>query len=318
MSKDCENICSTSPCNHTFDSLFAGLKHLATRILPKCHAKSMLAPKVCRKAFYHQKLRLQWWPLQQLSCNDKLSFNSHVLVDGRSGAVFAAAVAKGVNEHAIHTAVEALRFTGRQKVVLQTDAEPSIEVVADGVGVRWGKEAQIQTAPRESHASNGAAERVVFEISRQIRTIVNALEMRCPQFRLTVSSNQYSWIVRHSSWLLTRFLIKSDGKTACERLRGREYKGKVAEVVPYRLAESQRGKLDSQTSVGVWIGKSYASDENYIGASEGIRRCRSIWRRPENKRWGQSRLEKMKGVPWQPKGTPTVMPGTPRRGSKPR
>ena len=35
--------------------------------------------------------------------------------------------------------------------------------------------------------------------------------------------------MRHSSWLITRYLIKDDGKTPYERLQGRTYKGELAE-----------------------------------------------------------------------------------------
>lgn len=50
-----------------------------------------------------------------------------VIVDERTGATFSTVVAKGVNEHAIHNVVEFfVLFCGRQNVVLQTDAEPSI------------------------------------------------------------------------------------------------------------------------------------------------------------------------------------------------
>ena len=50
-----------------------------------------------------------------------------VIVDERTGAVFSEVVAKGVTEHAIHTVMEALKFCGRQRVILHTDAEPSIK-----------------------------------------------------------------------------------------------------------------------------------------------------------------------------------------------
>ena len=108
---------------------------------------------------------------------------------------------------------------------------------------------------------------------------------------------------------ITRFLVKDDGRTPYERLRGRDYKGEIvdyAEVVHYKLEAEKVGKLDP--FVGVWLGKSLSSDEHLIGTSQGIRRCRSIWRRPENKRWEQARLNAVTGTPWQPKGSLTIVP----------
>ena len=170
---------------------------------------------------------------------------------------------------------------------------------------------QLQHAPKGSHASNGAAERAILEVARQVRTLVHALETRYPGYRLKTEGHVFPWLVRHASWLITRFLVKDDGRTPYERLRGRDYKGEIvdyAEVVHYKLEAERVGKLDPQASVGVWLGKSLSSDEHLIGTSQGIRRCRSIWRRPENKRWEQARLNAVTGTPWQPKGRLTIVP----------
>lgn len=143
---------------------------------------------------------------------------------------------------------------------------------------------------------------------------MNALESRYKDFKLKVSSVSYPWLVRHSAWQLTRFLVKADGKTPYERLKGREYKGEVVEpfeTVHYKLAQDAKGKLDAQSAIGIWVGKSLQSDEHYVGTADGIRRCRSAWRRPEGRRWELKRFEALKGVPWQPKGEPTLMPGAP-------
>ena len=43
-------------------------------------------------------------------------------------------------------------------------------------------------------------------------------------------------------------------------------------------------KLDDRWNLGLWLGKSLASDEHYVGTSAGVRRCRSNWRRPKKQR----------------------------------
>ena len=237
-----------------------------------------------------------------------------VITDEKTGCVFAGAVAKGVNAYALHLVTEALKFTGRQKVILLTDAEHSIRALAEAAAKEWGKECQLQVAPRESHASNGAAERAILELARQARTLVSGLEHHFPEFKMLPTHKTYSWIIRHAAWLLTRYLVKLDGRTPYERLRGREYRGEIAEgfeTVHYKVASTQKGKLDPQSAIGVWLGKSLMSDEHLIGTDQGIRRCRSIWRRPENKRWEKKTFEGFKGLPWQPRGELTVVPGTP-------
>ena len=79
-------------------------------------------------------------------------------------------------------------------------------------------------------------------------------------------------------------------------------KGEIVEqfeIVHYKLEDE--GKADPQTGVGVWLGKTLGSDEHLLGAADGVRKCRSAFRRPEGKRWDRTVLDRMKGVPWQPK-----------------
>ena len=87
------------------------------------------------------------------------------------------------------------------------------------------------------------------------------------------------------------------------------------ETVQFKIDRDHRGKLDPQTSIGVWLGKSLTSDEHLIGTNLGIRRCRSVWRlKSRTKTLGHARLKAVVGTPWQPKGDSTIVPG---QGSEP-
>ena len=95
----------------------------------------------------------------------------------------------------------------------------------------------------------------------------------------------------------------------CERLHGRPYQGQVAEfaeVVHFRDPgkAADMPKLDDRWNLGLWLGKSLASDEHYLGTSAGVRRCRSIWRRPEKQRWDRKMLTEIIGDPWNPTPQP--------------
>ena len=119
--------------------------------------------------------------------------------------------------YSVHLVTEALKFTGRQKVILLTDAEHSIRALAEAAANEWGGECQLQVAPKESHASNGAAERAILELARQARTVVSGLEHHFPDFKVLPTHKTYGG----SSG--------TDGRTPYERLRGREYRGEIAE-----------------------------------------------------------------------------------------
>ena len=238
-----------------------------------------------------------------------------VMVDQETGCILSAVCSKGVNTYATHMANEFLKFLGRQKVILVTDGEPSIKALAEAVAKQIGTGAQLLNVPKETHGpSNGAAERAVLEVARQVRTLVHAVESKYPTLHITNETTLYPWLVRHAGWLITRYLVKVDGRTPYGRLRGREFKGEVVEAletVQYKIDKDRRGKLDPQTSIGIWLGKSLQSDEHLIGTDLGIRRCRSVWRRAGPKRWDLSKLKAVVGTPWQPKGDATMVPGTP-------
>eukprot|EP00435_Cladocopium_sp_Y103_P017409 s2139_g4.t1 len=71
-----------------------------------------------------------------------------------------------------------------------TDAEPSIRALAEAASKEWGKECQIQVAPRESHTSNGAAERAILELAKQARTVTSALEHHFPGYKVDRQQSQ--------------------------------------------------------------------------------------------------------------------------------
>ena len=115
------------------------------------------------------------------------------------------------------------------------------------------------------------------------------------------------FLVRHCAWLTKHCQVKSDGKTPYERLRGRPYQGQMAEfaeVVHFRdLGKAaDMPKLDDRWNLGLWLGKSLASDEHYVGTSAGVRRCRSIWRRPKKQRWDRKMLTEMYSKSRNPTG----------------
>ena len=162
-----------------------------------------------------------------------------------------------------------------------------------------------------------SSSRGILELSKQARTLVSAIESHYSDFKVMPSDDFYPWIIRHSAWLLTRYLVKADGKTPYERLRGREFEGEIVEpfdTVHYKIENKLKGKLDKQAAdrCGNLAGQvPMSSDEHFIGTDQGIRRCRSVHRRPEAQRWKKEILLKIRGMPWQPRGTPTVVPGTP-------
>ena len=126
------------------------------------------------------------------------------------------------------------------------------------------------------------------------------------------------FLVRHSAWQTTHYQVKADGKTPYERLRGRPYGGQVAEfaeVVHFRDLQkaADMPKLDDRWSLGLWLGKSLASDEYYVGTTAGVRRCRTIYLEASRESaLEQEGVERDDWRPCKPTPQPKEKPQVPR------
>ena len=238
--------------------------------------------------------------------------------DQKSGALFAGVANSKGAEDAYSTAfaLEGLKFCGHPDVMIVSDTERSIRSVADLLVRRYPKKATAQPTRKGDSQANGAAERAVLELGNQVRTLKIAFEARYPEAKVTEDSLIFAWMVRHAGWLVARYGVKQDGRTAYERLRGRTYKGEVAEcgeVVLYKISNQGLRKLEDRWACGVWLGKSLSNDEHFIATADGTQRCRSIRRRVEKKQFMKEYLDKMVGTPWQPRGVPERTPLAPGR-----
>ena len=151
------------------------------------------------------------------------------------------------------------------------------------------------THPGESQ-SNGLAERSVGIFEDQMRTLVHALELRL-KHRLPSSHPVTAWLVEHTTWLLNKFHLGKDGRTAYGRLHGREGHERVCEFgerIMWFVPKKLRAKLDQRWRYGVFLGRSLSSDQNYIGLNSGEVVCaRAIVRVVPSIRWSSEMISKI-------------------------
>ena len=155
------------------------------------------------------------------------------------------------------------------------------------------------THPGESQ-SNGLAERSVGIFEDQFRTLKMALEMRI-KHRLPSAHPVTAWLVEHTAWVLNKFHLGDDGRTAYGRLHGREGRERVCEfgeTIMWYVPKKLRAKLDQRWRYGVFLGRALGSDQNYVGVNSGDVVCaRAIIRVVPNARWSFERLSKIKISP---------------------
>ena len=127
------------------------------------------------------------------------------------------------------------------------------------------------------------------------------------------------WSVKHAQWLINRYMIGADGKTAYSRRWNREYNGSLCmfgELIDAKVPVSGRvrvPKAGSQWFSGVYLGKDTEADEVVLGNANGVFKVRTVKRRSPSQQWNASYVIKMTSTPWQPRGdgvesTAFVMP----------
>ena len=211
---------------------------------------------------------------------------------------------KGPIEYAIKSIVDNVADWGVKDVVLRTDGEPAITALA--VAVRHARQfpTLLEQKPRYSPQSMGAIENSNKEIKGLIRTMVIYL-LEHAKVAVTTESTLLDWLVRHAGWLINHYAVRSDGKTAYERLKGRPYGGKIAmfgECVWYRPPEqATANELTERWRTALWLGKTNRSDEHLLYFKGEVKPARSIRRKEQAKRWSKKLLEEVTATPWMPK-----------------
>lgn len=191
-------------------------------------------------------------------------------------------------------------------VVVKSDQEPAILAVLSDIGrmraAAGGGKWISENSPVGASASNGVAERAIQAVQHQVRVMKLALERRWGM-RIPHKHSVVPWIIEYASFLLNRFEVSHDGKTAYERLKGRRAKVlglEFGEAIHWRARPSRGalGKLDSLWDDGVFLGVRGKSGEVIVGNKTGVWKSRTIRRKPIEDRWASSSAGWIVGVPW--------------------
>ena len=122
---------------------------------------------------------------------------------------------------------------------------------------------------------------------------------------ITTETPLLPWLVRLYEWILSRHVVRADGRTGYSRLKGRKYTSGIAtfgEAIWYKLPKTaDLTKLDDRRRTAIWLWKSDRSDEYIIGFENGAVLARSVRRNVEGKRWNESALKMVTGTPWNPR-----------------
>ena len=186
--------------------------------------------------------------------------------------------------------------TGHQKVILQSDQDPSIIDVKHKGGTH---------IPTE----------IVYEESwGRIRAIKDYTERQIGATIGLDSSVLKKKLLRHAAWTLTTLHVGSDGMTAHQRIRGKPLNQQIAAFgdqilfKPHKTTGLQQ-KLAVNWLDGCWLGFNTRTGEHIVSHNAAVVSCRSIRRRNKEERRNRDMLLGILGNPWSlPDGRVEVGP----------
>ena len=122
--------------------------------------------------------------------------------------------------------------------------------------------------------------------------------------KIDATHSIWPWFAEHAGFLLTRFEVGRDGKTAYERLKGKSAKVQgmtFAEGILWKRkrAGGPLGKLTCTGKDGIYLGVKATTAEVIVGNRSGVWLKRTVRRKLGKERWIRSNLEMVVAVPWR-------------------
>ena len=215
---------------------------------------------------------------------------------------------KSAGTFVVSRVIAFLKEVGIEKldIIAKSDQEPAIVSLVDAIGRQkaiLGGRWVVECSPVGSHASNGVVERAIQSVEGQVRVLKSALEERW-KVKVPAASAVIPWLMEYAAYLLNRFEVGHDGRTAYERCKGKTAKCagiEFGEGVLWRRKPvgGALGKLSVMWEDGVFLGVKGRTGEYVIGDAKGVWKTRTIQRKPMEERWSAENAEKVKWVPWK-------------------
>ena len=203
---------------------------------------------------------------------------------------------KGVHPFNTNWFCSIVREAGWKKMILFSDNEPALVALKQAV-VENMKDVEITlkespTSVNEENApSNGYAECAVREVKRMIRAILSDLESKL-SIKIDASHSILTWIARHAAFLLTRFRIGDDGKSAYQRAVGRAWRRPTVvfgEQIMFKpvgaMGKKRNSPLEARLAMGLYVGTASRNADLLVMTPTGVVKGHSLHREAEEDHW---------------------------------
>ena len=230
--------------------------------------------------------------------------------DSKSKAFFAHAIPhKGIHHGSwnFECVSNNLRKLGYRRVVLKNDKEPSIVAqVREAQRVTGGVEIVEELSHTGDPQSNGDVEQAVCTIKAKTISILATLERDIKQ-KVPLAHPVVGWAAQYAADCVNRYMLREDGLSAFQKLRGgnaRQPVAKFGECVLFPMLKREQEKWGAEVehagrwAKGIWLGRSWNSNENLVVTANGISRPRTIRRLPTERKWRADLVQKITTAPW--------------------
>ena len=118
--------------------------------------------------------------------------------------------------------------SGRTDGILQSNNEPTLKAILQTAAVKIGN-MSVRTTPSYSSNSQGSVERYHRTLFGQVKALREHIQQA---YNIQINNRHplLQWIVRHSAWVLNRYLVHADGLTSYQRRWERHYQHVICEL----------------------------------------------------------------------------------------
>eukprot|EP00971_Amphidinium_carterae_P348484 6490516-Amphidinium_carterae.1 len=202
-------------------------------------------------------------------------------VDVQTGNPLAVAQpSKTVTEYMIQVVLEFLERLAHGRVLLFADGEPVMRALLERVAAKRPN-TMTRYTPRYSGQAIGRLASMQDLIQGQIRTLKIDLEQRLGEV-VPVDAPVFAWLVRHSSWLIARYHVMLNGRTAYFNTLGVAYQNPVLRfgeacmlrfdisLTGYHARGLRRAKAEASWQKVAFLGKSEKTEEFLCSGEDGL------------------------------------------------
>jgi hypothetical protein len=217
---------------------------------------------------------------------------------------------KQVTPYLVKATVAWLDRLGHTTLTIKSDNEPTMAQFLEKVKLERKLPTFLKFSPRYSSASHGLVENMIKQVQGQARTLRSQMESMYAGLTLDPTHGMWPWMIRHVAFLIARYHVKANGRTAYSDQFQHGYNGSVVpmgEVVLHAVPYSQTGhqaggkrrnKADLNWHRAVWIGKSEISDEHMVATPDGVVTTRTVKRLTPPTCYDLPTFAGARGLPW--------------------